>query len=273
MAPRLLSCFRKGSHGGDGIAERRVTTEDAGFGSNRGGGVPGAVLVEMFSSQGCTTSPTAELVLSRLGRGDFELEVPVVVLVFHVDYWDYMGWKDPFGSMQWTVRQKAYVEALGLDTIFTPQVVVQGKAHCIGNDESALVEAVTNAPRFPAPSFQASFTRPAPDSLQVSLTGVLRTRVNSDAANVMVALYENGLVTDCPRGENKGRVLSNDYVVRKLEKLCTVKDSSAKKTVAGTINFPLWEGFNSKKCGLAVFVQHSSHQIFGSQSFNLPDDI
>lgn len=155
MAPHLWSCFSsKGSNRRDGIAERRVSTADVASESSRGGGGQGAVVVEMFSSQGCATSPEAELVLSRLGRGDFELEVPVVVLIFHVDYWDYVGWKDPFGSSQWTVRQKAYVEALGLDTIFTPQVVVQGKAHCIGNDENALIETITNAPRFPAPTLQ-----------------------------------------------------------------------------------------------------------------------
>ncbi|XP_027355836.1 uncharacterized protein LOC113865462 [Abrus precatorius] len=268
MAPRLWSCFGSKGNRGDAV-ERHVTADLTAEEMKRGG----AVVVEMFSSQGCTTSPAAELVLSRLGRGDFKLEVPVVVLAFHVDYWDYMGWKDPFGSSQWTVRQKAYVESLGLDTIFTPQVVVQGKAHCVGNDENALINAITDAPRFPAPTFQATFTRPAPDSLQVSLTGALRTKVDSDGANVMVALYESGLVTDCPRGENKGRVLSNDYVVRKFEKLCTVKDISAKKTVSGTVNFSLWEGFNGSKCGLAVFVQSSSHQIFGSESFQLPDDI
>ncbi|KAG5020718.1 hypothetical protein JHK87_016573 [Glycine soja] len=86
---------------------------------------------------------------------------------------------------------------------------------------------------------KATFTRPAPDSLQVFLRGALRTKVDNDGANIMVALSENGLVTDCPRGENKGRVLSNDYVVRKLEKLCTVKDITAKKTVSGTVNFSL----------------------------------
>ena len=97
--------------------------------------------------------------------------------------------------------------------------------------------------------------------------------MDSHGADVMVALYETGLVTDCPRGENKGRVLSNDYVVRKLEKLCTVKDHLPKKTVSGTITFSLWSSFNSSRCGLAVFVQSSSHQIFGSQNFQLPDDI
>lgn len=97
--------------------------------------------------------------------------------------------------------------------------------------------------------------------------------MDNRGADVMVALYENGLVSDCPRGENKGRVLSNDYVVIKLEKLCTVKDFPAKKTVSGTVSFSLSDAFNSSRCGLVVFVQSSSHQIFGSQSFQLPDDI
>jgi hypothetical protein len=154
MAPRLWTCFgNKGSRGGEEGSNNNmtadiITTED----QTRSG----PVVVEMFSSQGCATSPAAELVLSRLGRGDFQLEMPVVVLAFHVDYWDYMGWKDPYGSSQWTVRQKAYVESLGLDTLLTPQVVVQGLSHCLGNDDTALVQAINNAPRYPALHFQVS---------------------------------------------------------------------------------------------------------------------
>lgn len=233
----------------------------------------GPVLVELFSSQGCVTSPEAEMLLSRVGRGDFQLEVPVVVLAFHVDYWDYMGWKDPYGSSQWTVRQKAYVEALKLDTMFTPQVVVQGRAQCVGNEEEPLLQTIKDAPRFPPPTFQATFHRPTSEALQISLTGALRIKIDSAGANVMVALYESGLVNDCPKGENKGRVLSNDFVVRKVEKLCAVKDISPKKTVTGTVHFTLWDGFNTTKCGVVVFVQNSSHQIFGSQNFKIPDDI
>ena len=117
----------------------------------------GAVLVELFSSQGCKTSPEAELLMSRLGRGDFKLDQPIIVLGFHVDYWDYMGWKDPYGSSQWTVRQKAYIESLKLDTMFTPQVVIQGRAHCIGNEEDNLLSNIAAAPRFPSPNFQVRF--------------------------------------------------------------------------------------------------------------------
>lgn len=231
------------------------------------------MVVELFSSQGCATSPEGEMLISRLGRGDFELEVPLIVLAYHVDYWNHNGWKDPYGSSQWTVRQKNYVEALKLDTMFTPQVVVQGRSQCIGNDDGAVLSAIKSVQKFPAPSFQATMQRPTPDSLQVSLSGALRSKVDSNGCNVMVALYESGLVTDCDKGENKGRVLANDYVVRRLEKLCTLKDTAAKKTVSGTVNFSLWEGFNATKCGVALFVQNHSHEIFGSQSFPLPDNL
>lgn len=115
-----------------------------------------AVVVELFSSQGCKISPEAELLISRLGRGDFVLSRPVIVLAYHVDYWDHMGWKDPFGSSLWTVRQKAYVEALNLDTLFTPQIVVQGQAPCVGNDEENLLSAIQDASPFPAPTLQVT---------------------------------------------------------------------------------------------------------------------
>ncbi|GMH05669.1 hypothetical protein Nepgr_007509 [Nepenthes gracilis] len=276
MAARLFSCFGKGQKQQDfnssGNNKAAVTADEAAEAEERIGS-GGCVVVELFSSQGCATSPEAELLLSRLGRGDFNLEVPLIVLAFHVDYWDYMGWKDPFGSSQWTVRQKAYVEALKLDTMFTPQVVVQGRAHCVGNEEEPLLSSIADAPTFPSPTFQAKFQRPSMDTLQVSLTGALRSKVDHQGVNVMVALYENGLVTDCLKGENKGRVLSNDFVVRRLEKLCSAKDISAKKTISGTVNFSLWKGFNAAKCGVAVFAQNRSHHIFGSQNFDLPDNL
>ncbi|CAO2833471.1 unnamed protein product [Amaranthus hypochondriacus] len=273
MAPRLSSCFGKKPSRSSGTGKTDVAaTSDVAVEEQRRG--DGAVLVELFSSQGCKTSPEAELLMSRLGRGDFKLDQPIIVLGFHVDYWDYMGWKDPYGSSQWTVRQKAYIESLKLDTMFTPQVVIQGRAHCIGNEEDNLLSNIANAPRFPSPNFQANFEKIEPETLQISLSGQLRMKIDHQGANVMVALYENGLVTDCPKGENKDRVLSNDFVVRRLEKLCSVKDISAKKNITGTLNFPLWDTFNSNKCGVALFVQqNSSHHIFGCQKFDLPSNL
>ncbi|CAL1352765.1 unnamed protein product [Linum trigynum] len=276
MAPSLLACFgRSKSSSSPSAAVKRdqfsaSQTVDASVEEQRRGG---PVVVELFSSQGCATSPEAEVLLSRLGRGDFALEAPVIVLAFHVDYWDYAGWKDPFGSSQSTVRQKAYIESLNLDTMFTPQVVVQGMSHCVGNEEEALLSAIMSAQRFPSSAFQATFQRPSPGTLKVSLSGPLRSKIDGQGMDVMVALYESGLVMDCPSGENKGKVLANDYVVRRMEKVATVKDVSAKKVVTASVHFPLWEGFNASKCGVAVFLQNKQHQIFGSQNFQLPDSI
>ncbi|KAL1203058.1 hypothetical protein V5N11_015304 [Cardamine amara subsp. amara] len=276
MARRLFACFglKKSSHKPISGNNSAVVAADVPAGD-------GPVLVQLFSSQGCKTSPAGEMLMSRLGRGDFDAQIrgdggsgsPAIVLVFHVDYWDYKGWKDPYGSSQWTVRQKAYVEALNLDTMFTPQLVVQGRSQLLGNEEETLLKSISEAPRFPSPSFKATFQRPTSETLQVSLTGALRMKVDGNGMDIMVAIYETGLVNDCARGENEGRMLSNDYVVRKMEKMCTVKDVAPKKPVSGTAHFTLWDGFNSNKCGVAVFLQNSSLQIFGTQSFKLPDEI
>lgn len=90
----------------------------------------------------------------------------------------------------------------------------------------------------------------------------------------MVALYESGLVTDCRNGDNKDRILANDFVVRKLGKLCSGDKLPPKKPITGTLDFGVWEGFNSAKCGIVVFVQqHGSHHIFGSQRIQLPANL
>jgi len=120
--------------------------------------------------------------MSRLGRGDFDAQIrgedggsgsPTMVLVFHVDYWDYKGWKDPYGSSQWTVRQKAYIEALNLDTMFTPQLVIQGRSQLIGNEEETLLKSISEAPRFPSPAFRVSFRNIVNYSIVVVIVMIL----------------------------------------------------------------------------------------------------
>ncbi|TVU38431.1 hypothetical protein EJB05_11801 [Eragrostis curvula] len=268
MAPRLLACFgrRTASAPEDG-----TTAAD-----DQQVAPPGPVLVELFSSQGCAASPEADAVAARLAQDSGS--GAVVVLGFHVDYWDYRGWKDPFATSAWTVRQKAYVEALRLDTLFTPQVVVQGRAHCVGTEQDALAAAVRDAPRYPAPAMKVTFQRPNPTTLQASFTGTLRSKLESGSggggASVMVALYESGLVTDCGRGENKGKSLLNDHVVRRLEKVAALREgASAKKSVSGTVQFALWDGFRATKCGLVLFVQNAAQQVLGVQHFDLPDNV
>jgi len=124
-------------------------------------------------------------------------------------------------------------------------------------------------------SVQVTFQRPSPTTLQASFTGSLRSRVEGGGgASVLAALYESGLVTDCGRGENKGKSLLNDHVVRRLEKVAAVREgASAKKTVSGTVQFALWDGFRAAKCGVVLFVQNAALQVLGVQHFDLPDNV
>jgi hypothetical protein len=121
---------------------------------------------------------------------------------------------------------------------------------------------------------QAIFKQPTPAELCVSLSISLKFKLEGYALDVMVAIYENGLVTDCAKGENKGRILTNDFVVTGLEKACSIRDLQAKKTSKGEVTFELWEGFDRTKCGVVVFLQNpTSMEIFGAQQVDIPDHV
>ncbi|CAM6129215.1 unnamed protein product [Calypogeia fissa] len=242
------------------------------------GGNQSPVLVELFTSQGCSSCPPADAFISRLGRGQgedaTELAVPVIVLAYHVEYWDYLGWKDPFASPTWTLRQRAYGQVLQQDSIYTPEAVVQGRSHCIGSNPSSIMGLLQEAPRFPASDIQATFNQPSRDELKVSLNISLKTKVEGYKLDVMVAIYENGLVTNCAKGENRGRILTNDFVVTGLERACTIQDLPAKKVTKGEVILHLWEGFVRSKCGVVVFLQNpTSLEVFGAQQIDLPEDV
>jgi hypothetical protein len=111
---------------------------------------------------------------------------PVVVLAFHVDYWDYNGWKDPFASSAWTVKQKAYVEALRLDTLFTPQVVIGGRTECVGTDLDKVAETVRSAPRFTSPAMQVSFIPSRRNFSYCSLQGKTLPNAKMSVGNCQV---------------------------------------------------------------------------------------
>lgn len=119
------------------------------------------VLVELFTSQGCSSCPSADLEFARLGQGlarDVTGDVPVIALAYHVDYWNHLGWRDPFASAAWTLRQKAYGEALQQDTIYTPEIVVQGRAHAVGDKVESVAGMIKAASRFPSPDVLVRFT-------------------------------------------------------------------------------------------------------------------
>ena len=164
------------------------------------------VMVELFTSQGCSSCPPADAVLARLaGRPD------VVALSYHVDYWDDLGWKDPLASAAATARQKAYRDAFHALQIYTPQMVIGGKLDMPGQDMAPVARAIASVAAA-GPSIQ--LTR-AGDSVSVYVAEAPATAPLA----VWLATYVPQVETAVARGENAGRKLLNVNVVREFHKL------------------------------------------------------
>jgi len=220
------------------------------------------VVVELFTSQGCSSCPPADRLLGELGeRGNGKL----VPLAYHVDYWNHVGWTDPFSSADWTKRQETYVRRLGGGSVYTPQAVVDGAAELVGSDAAALQTAIAAAAAKPAASI-ALRLEPRDAKVLVEAAVDLPEALRNRKWDLMVALYETGLSTAVGRGENGGRTLQNDYVVRSLERAGRVKASS--KTEA---SLKVQSGWNRAHLGVAAFLQDpDTLEIRGASARALP---
>lgn len=205
-----------------------------------------AVVVELFTSQGCSSCPPADRLLSDLGRRGSETLVP---LAYHVDFWNHIGWADPFSSAEWTKRQESYARRLGVDGLYTPQAVVDGSVELVGSDAAALESAIAAASSRPAASI-ALRLEPRPSAVFVEAAVEIPRSLRDRTWDLMLAVYETGLSTAVGRGENGGRTLRNDYVVRSLRRASRVKDSSR---VSAELN--LGRGWNPAHLGVAAFLQ------------------
>lgn len=170
------------------------------------------VVVELFTSQGCNSCPPAEAYL-----GDLATRPDVLALEFHVDYWDYIGWDDPFAAPAYTERQKAYQHALHSRYVYTPQMVIDGETHVVGSDRTQVEQHLRMAAKGHAadPVVTLTLSQPEPASLSVSLAG----DAPAEPLDVFLVTYDHSRETAVKRGENRGKVLVNHQVVRALKTL------------------------------------------------------
>jgi hypothetical protein len=171
------------------------------------------VVVELFSSEGCSSCPPADVILSRLAREQPVAGAEVIALELHVDYWNYLGWADPFSSSAFTARQRAYADAFGQRGVYTPQLVVDGAADVAGTNEPGARAAIAAAAR--EVTAKVDVTRSG-DRVTITATDPNEKGGPSD---VWLAVTEEGLSTAVPRGENGGATLSHGPVVRTLERV------------------------------------------------------
>jgi hypothetical protein len=166
------------------------------------------VVVELFTSQGCSSCPPADALLGELAG-----QPGVLALSFHVDYWDYIGWKDPFAAAQYTERQRDYAAKLGLRYVYTPQIVVNGRHDVVGSKRRAVTRAIEQSGRGkPAVTVTLDDT----DGGQVRLSA---GDAPAGGATVWLVTFDDSHRTEVARGENRGRALTNSNVVRELTPL------------------------------------------------------
>lgn len=222
--------------------------------------IPGRTpyVVEVFTSQGCSSCPPADDAVSLLFEEAAEAGLELYVLAWHVDYWDYLGWRDPFGSSSNSRRQRAYARNMRRDTVYTPQVLINGHAE-VSNPyrENSLIEALQVAGRQSTQELDIEFQVPKLSSQSVDITYTQRQPAKANSLlgsryDIGLLIVESGLDTTPTRGENRGRTLRNNHVVRtaNFERLRS----------NGTVSVVLPEGINRAKSTAVIIAQDRQTQ-------------
>ena len=208
------------------------------------------VVVELFTSEGCSSCPPADALLSRMGQQASSNGAEIIPLGFHVDYWDHQGWRDRFSSHAYTERQEQYASRFKIEGPYTPQMVVDGATEFVGNDSSRAQQAVAEA---------AAEPEQAVISLLGTEPGRIKVRVTSSSlepADVLLAITEDNLMSKVGAGENDGRELHHSAVVRELRVLGQMKDG---RFEPGPFAFTLPKDIQIKNLHCVVFVQQPSN--------------
>lgn len=179
------------------------------------------VLIELFTSEGCSSCPPADALLQELLERQPVEAAEIVALSLHVDYWDHQGWKDPFASRAFTERQRAYSRTLGRDEIYTPQLILDGRDEVRGADRESMMRAVRLAAVRPHLPLSAT-ARFAGDTLRLTID-LPAAPGGAEPIDVLVAVTEDDLTSVVRRGENSGRTLTHVAVVRSLERSGTLE--------------------------------------------------
>jgi hypothetical protein len=227
------------------------------------------VVVELFTSEGCSSCPPADALLQRLVESSGTSGLEIVALEEHVDYWDHQGWKDRFSSALLTDRQRTYAARFNNESIYTPQMVVDGRTELVGSDAAGAQRAIGRAAAAPHGAVRiavASTANPAQVEVDVNVAG-LPAIARGDRAEIVVAITEDHLSSDVRRGENHGLVLKHVAVVRRLT---TIGDVTA-PALSGRAPLTLDPDWHRDRLKIVAFVQeHRSRTILASAAVTMP---
>jgi hypothetical protein len=225
------------------------------------------VVVELFTSEGCSSCPPADALLQTLEVQQPVPGVEIVAIEEHVDYWDHDGWVDPFSSPEWTQRQATYT-ALTKKDVYTPELVVDGRSQFLGSDGRQAGLEIEKAAHGPKTDVAISPGKPEGKNSQhfsVSV-GKLAGNKAGDVAEIWLAVTEDGLHSAVSRGENEGHELHHVATLRTLRKI-GVADANGASAFTGDAVVKLNSHWAAENLHVTVFIQEKkSREILGAAS-------
>jgi hypothetical protein len=229
------------------------------------GGDRSPVIVELFTSEGCSSCPPADAVLTRLVETQPVTGAEIIPLSEHVDYWNRLGWADPYSSAQFSERQSQYARVFAKEDVYTPQMVVDGQAEFVGSAMSRALDAVAKAARRTKAVVEVTAVETKSDQVKLRIRAELPSEISEgDVVEVILAITESDLRSSVSRGENAGRKLSHTAVVRNLNALGSFTSQGKDPFTAEPI-VRLEKGWRPDRLRAVVFVQErSSRRILGA---------
>jgi hypothetical protein len=213
----------------------------------------GFAVVELFTSEGCSSCPPADKVLAQLAS---EYPEQVYVLGFHVDYWNRLGWKDIYSAAGYTQRQQEYATLFNLQSIYTPEAVVNGRKEFVGSDQDRLESTV-----------KEELAATSNNSLGLSATAAERKVVVQynlkeapTSLTLQVALVQSRASSQVLRGENQGLRLQHINVVRDFQSL------SSRSGAVGSVELKIPQGLSAKDCKVIAYLQNKDGHITGAET-------
>lgn len=188
------------------------------------------VVVELFTSEGCSSCPPADKQLEFLARQQPVTNADIIALAFHVDYWDNASWRDPFSSPLFTQRQELYVRQLKLDSAYTPQMVVGGTINLVGSDGNRALTAVMESVRAASGTVKSAIEG---EKVKLDISDLPK----HGAATVYIAATEDNLKSNVSGGENAGSKFVHTSVVRELKPVATISGTDSAFSVAAELPF------------------------------------
>jgi hypothetical protein len=225
------------------------------------------VVVELFTSEGCSSCPPADALLQKLQAQQPATGAEIIAIEEHVDYWNHDGWIDPYSSPEWTERQQVYA-SLNRNDSYTPEMVVDGRSQFVGNNESKALREIEKAARAWKIDVSITAKQEANGSQHLTVSiGRLHENSANDVPEVWLAVTEDGLTSSVSHGENSGRVLHHVATLRSLSKIGVPDPRGGAVTFRADPVVKISPHWDVENLHVTVFVQEKkSREILGAAS-------